>query len=476
MGRKLILSLFVFVVVMLPVSVFAQTTEHFSDETDNTTSFSHSGLSFSIGGSYLHIENYSSYGYTGSANDDHYVDNSDNLMGSAGVIGSFTNSGSDFYVHNFYILPSDDGVYQSNDGTVTIRGKLNSSTEFTHTVQSGEINMSSPNNYYTYVNLSSYSTTRIDELEFETTGGIIYLAIDAFQHSAASGNAAPTASSFTASPIYQGTVFPFATANFSYSDADADPFDHLRVTAIPGAGTLWVDSDGSGTVNGAESTLSNNGTISKSNLDAGYLKYLNTNGTSSSFTFDVNDGTDYSASTYTATLTVTPEPTVTLSLDPLSSVSENGGTTSVKATLSHTFDKTVTTNLVFSGTASGADYTVTATPITIASGNTENTVTITGEDDALDENDETIIVDISSVTNGSESGTQQVTCTLTDDDNPPTVTFTTVSQSSASETGAMTITAQLSGTSGKNVTIPFSVNGSSTATGPARIIQYLQAQ
>jgi len=36
--------------------------------------------------------------------------------------------------------------------------------------------------------------------------------------------------------------------------------------------------------------------------------------------------------------------------------------------------------------------------------------------DALDELDETIIVDISSVTNGNESGAQQVTAVITDDD------------------------------------------------------------
>ncbi len=124
--------------------------------------------------------------------------------------------------------------------------------------------------------------------------------------SATSLNNAPTAASFTAGTIYEDTAYAFATANFGYSDGDSDPIDHVRVTAIPSNGTLWIDSDGSGTINGAESPLTNGAAISKANLDAGYLKYINTNGTSSTFTFDVNDGTDYSASTYTATLTVTP--------------------------------------------------------------------------------------------------------------------------------------------------------------------------
>ena len=52
----------------------------------------------------------------------------------------------------------------------------------------------------------------------------------------------------------------------------------------------------------------------------------------------------------------------------------------------------------------------------IAAGNTTGTVTLTAVQDALDETNETIVVDISGVTNGTESGTQQVTATITDDD------------------------------------------------------------
>ena len=259
------------------------------------------------------------------------------------------------------------------------------------------------------------------------------------------GNTAPTASSFsTSSGLYQNQVYTFSTSDFGYADGDSDPIDHIRVTAVPANGSLWVDSDGSGTINGAESALSNSGTVSKANLDAGYLKYLNTNGTSSSFTFDVSDGTDYSTSTYTATLTVTPEPTVTLSLAPSSTISENGGSTSVKATLSNTFNKTVTINLGFSGTASGTDYSKTSSSINITSGNSTGTITLSGDDDDLDENNETVIVDISTIANGAESGTQQVTCTITDDDNTPIVTASqsfSVDEDAANTTSVGTVVA-----------------------------------
>ena len=57
----------------------------------------------------------------------------------------------------------------------------------------------------------------------------------------------------------------------------------------------------------------------------------------------------------------------------------------------------------------------------IAAGSLSGTVTLTAAQDALDEVDETIVVDIATVTNGVEDGVQQVTATITDDDPAPTV-------------------------------------------------------
>jgi len=54
----------------------------------------------------------------------------------------------------------------------------------------------------------------------------------------------------------------------------------------------------------------------------------------------------------------------------------------------------------------------------IPAGSPSGSITLTAVQDNTDELDETIIVDISTVTNGTESGTQQVTATITDDDLP----------------------------------------------------------
>src|SRR5213075_604032 len=111
-------------------------------------------------------------------------------------------------------------------------------------------------------------------------------------------------------------------------------------------------------------------------------------------------------------------PAVTLSLTG-SPMAEAGGVATVTTTLSAVSSKTVTVDLAFSGTATlTTDYTRSGTSIVIPPGSTTGSITLTAVQDALDEVDETIVVDISSVTNGVESGTQQVTAVITDDDGP----------------------------------------------------------
>ena len=312
----------------------------------------------------------------------------------------------------------------------------------------------------------STAINTLSNWDVDTTGTTPY-TLNPFPCSftVAAANNKPTAASFTASPIYENTVYAFSTLDFSYFDSDSDPLSLVRISSVPVSGTLWVDTDNSGTINGIEAGLSNGETVSKADLDAGYLKYLDTDGSSSSFSFDVNDGTDYSVSTYTVTLTVISEPDVTLSLDPSSSISENGGSTDITATLSHAFDKTVTVNLSYSGTAGGSDYSVTGSSISIATGNTDNTVTLTGLDDAIDESSETVIVDITGVTNGIESGTQQVTCTLIDDDAAPTVVFNSTDSSGLESVSSAGLQVALSAASGLEVTVDYAVTGTAAGNG-----------
>src|SRR2546425_811312 len=123
----------------------------------------------------------------------------------------------------------------------------------------------------------------------------------------------------------------------------------------------------------------------------------------------------------------------------------------------------VKVQLGISGTATNIiDYTRSATSIVIAAGSTSGSITLTGGDDALDEPDETIIVDITTETNGTESGTQQVTATITDDDPAPTVTLSLTGSPLVENGGVATVTATLSAASGQDVTVNLGFTGTAT--------------
>ncbi|KKT70838.1 MAG: Calx-beta domain-containing protein [Candidatus Uhrbacteria bacterium GW2011_GWF2_44_350] len=126
---------------------------------------------------------------------------------------------------------------------------------------------------------------------------------------------------------------------------------------------------------------------------------------------------------------------------------------------------TVTAPYTLTGTATGTDYSVTASPALIAPGDTTATVTFTITDDTLDENSETAILTLDAPTNGT-LGTDTVhTLTITDNDDAPTVQWTAASQSGAESVGTLTITAEINAVSGLTVTIPYTVTGTATGSG-----------
>src|SRR5207244_3771172 len=147
-------------------------------------------------------------------------------------------------------------------------------------------------------------------------------------------------------------------------------------------------------------------------------------------------------------------------------IAEAGGVAAVTATLSAPSGQTVTVDLAFSGTATlGGDYTRSGTSMVISPGATNGTITLTAVQDSLDEVDETIIVDISGVTNGTESGSQQVTATISDDDPPPAVAFSAATSSGSESTTAVSVSVSLSTGSSKLITVNYAVAGGSATGG-----------
>ncbi|MBU2020088.1 MAG: tandem-95 repeat protein, partial [Bacteroidetes bacterium] len=117
-------------------------------------------------------------------------------------------------------------------------------------------------------------------------------------------------------------------------------------------------------------------------------------------------------------------PLVTLS--GTTSIAENAGSpVTITANLSVAAATATTITLTLTGTASnGVDYTVSSTTIVIPAGSLSGTITLTPTNDAVYEGNESAVIDITNVTGGNgavESGTQQVTITIIDDDLTPPV-------------------------------------------------------
>jgi hypothetical protein len=293
-------------------------------------------------------------------------------------------------------------------------------------------------------NLSS-SFDNVDKVVITSANGF-WSIFDHFTFGTAVSNTVPTASNKTLSEAYQNIAKNIITNDFGYDDTDGDLMDHVRITTLPTNGKLFVDADNDDTYDAIEE-VNTNDQISKADLDAGSLFYVY-NGTSGddSFTFDVNDGTDYSTSTYEILLETVTYPTVSFGVNTPnpSNDLENGGSSIINTELSHAFGANVTVYYNFSGTAKhdGSDYT-TPSSLTIPAGQTSGSTTISITSDALDEYDETIVVDMTSFNNGIENGTQQFTFTITDDDPEPAISLQIDNVSLAENGGSATVEARL---------------------------------
>ncbi len=131
-------------------------------------------------------------------------------------------------------------------------------------------------------------------------------------------------------------------------------------------------------------------------------------------------------------------PSVTLSSSS-PAIAENAGTSTITATLSAVSSQptTVTVGLKSGGTATLTDdFTLSTMSIVIGAGSTTGTTVVTGVNDLLDDDSESLTIEITGVTNGTESGTQEETVTITDDDEVPTfTTLTTVVETTNEDTG-----------------------------------------
>ena len=171
------------------------------------------------------------------------------------------------------------------------------------------------------------------------------------------------------------------------------------------------------------------------------------------------------------TLTITDDegsPTVTLKLSP-SSISEDGGTSKVTASLSGPSSEAVTLTVSASpiSPAVSGDFTISSNDtLTIAAGATRSTgaVTITGVNNDVDAPDKSVTVS-AVVSGGGVSPPSSLTLTITDDDSAPTVRIDLSPPSISEKGGIAEVTASLSRPSSEAVILTVSASPISPAVG-----------
>ena len=171
----------------------------------------------------------------------------------------------------------------------------------------------------------------------------------------------------------------------------------------------------------------------------------------------------------TATLTITDnDPLPTVSFSSISyPVGEQAGSATITVNLNTASGQAVSVNYATSdGTAvSGSDYTATSGILNFAPGEISKSFNIPILGDLLDEANETILLALSSPTNATLGTSKEATILINDDDDAPTVSFSSASYKVVENTDTeATISVQLSAVSGQTVSVNYaSSNNTATA-------------
>ena len=232
---------------------------------------------------------------------------------------------------------------------------------------------------------------------------------------------------------------PLTLTNGTAEDGDYGSLSSITISAGSRTGT--------GTITTTDDPDSDDETFT---VALGNLPATVTAGSPSSVQVTINDDDGGATSPSTLTLTNDRAP------------AEGGETVTLTATLNRAAPENGTTvTLTASGTATlNTDYTLSSTRISIAEGDTSGTATITVDDDAVDDDDETIVLDASS----SNPALTADTLTLTIEDNDDAITYSlSASPETVEEGGNVTITATASRMVAANTEVTLVRDAASTA-------------
>ncbi|MFZ4932000.1 T9SS type A sorting domain-containing protein [Chryseobacterium sp. Mn2064] len=165
---------------------FGQTsTETFETESQGSSNFTDNGVIFNIisYASNFVIGIFPNTGWSGSANDNRYIDNSASV-GADNASFSIKTTSNLFKVNRFWVYVANKLSNPAVSGTLTVTGKLSGVTKFSTIKTTGfATNLGTTNGYtlidMTNLNGQNYSNIVIDELQLTLGGNYYYLGLDA---------------------------------------------------------------------------------------------------------------------------------------------------------------------------------------------------------------------------------------------------------------------------------------------------------
>lgn len=269
----------------------------------------------------------------------------------------------------------------------------------------------------------------------------------------------------------------FSTSTSSGSEATTPATIQVRLTlaGIPtpsGRSTSvnYAVTGGTATSGGVDFALaSGTATITAGNTTTNISANINNDGldeANETFTVTLSSPTNASLGTnqtHTYTITDNDDPPSIEFADTLSSGSEGTITANLQVRLSALsgLDATVNYSVAVTGSATGGgvDYTLTAGTATITAGTQTTNISVSINDDELDEPSETVVVVLADPTNASLGGNTSHTRTIIDNDSPPSVEFTTGTSSGNEGSTSPSFSLALTAVSGFDITVDYAATG-----------------
>jgi hypothetical protein len=270
----------------------------------------------------------------------------------------------------------------------------------------------------------------------------------------------------------------FSTGSSSGSEATTPGTIEVRLSAAAGrdASVDYAVTGGTATSGGVDFTLaSGTATITEGNLTTNISANINNDAldeANETFTVTLSSPTNASLGTnqtHIYTITDNDDPPSIEFADTLSSGSEGITTANLQVSLSALsgLDASVNYSVAGTGTATGGgvDYTLVAGTATIVAGTQTINISVTIVDDVLDEPSETFVVTLADPTDASLGGNTSHTRTITDNDSPPSIEFTTGSSSGNEGSTSPSFSLALTAFSGFDITVDYAASGLTASEG-----------